>query len=215
MHDLAWRVAFEPPRGEIELGDRGYPVRHRALVMGVMTSDDSAEAERLIADGAALVQLPRLTDHRSDPSIEEETSRLVASVEALRPLGVPVVVDTSSAEVLGAALAAGAVVASDTTGTAGPDHLAVAATAGASVVLSPSQLEAAERAGIPAGRILVDVDLEREEPSPGWSWSVSADDEARWSLAIALGARVLRTSEVRRARRVADVMAAVLEARRP
>lgn len=213
MNDRAWPVAFEPPRGEIDLGGRSYPVRHRALVMAVMTGTEVLEAESLVADGAAVLQLPPLDGWRG-LSDEEETRFMVASVGALLPLGVPVAVDTTRVEVLRAALDAGAAVVCAPAGGSGSAHLAAAAAAGAAVVVSPQRLADAQSAGIPVGRVVVATGLDAEAPGPDCSRLVSADDEATWSLAIALGFRVLRTSQVRQARRVADVMAAVLEARR-
>ena len=119
---------------------------------------------------------------------------MIPAIEALRArFDVPLSVDTWRASVLREALAAGAVVGNDISGFADPDYLPVAAAAGASVVAthirigpacptpSPSttsrwstrcarflrdRAEAAEAAGIPRERVMVDagLDLGKTEP---------------------------------------------------
>jgi dihydropteroate synthase len=107
--------------------------------------------------------------------------------------------------------------------------------------------EAAEAAGIPRERVMVDagLDLGKTEPQSldllrahdrlaalGWPLFLSASNKrflgdlvgalvedrreashAAHALGIGLGCRILRAHDVRGARRICDVMAAVLEAR--
>ncbi len=118
------------------------------------------------------------------------------------------------------------------------DQAAAAGRAGATAVLLPVALLAAgfdngaavddaDRGGLGAAPVAVVDDLtdlaearsvaERLRvplafDSTRWS---AADAAARESAAIADGCRLLRTTDVRRSRRVAEVMAAILQARRP
>ncbi|MGH9275396.1 MAG: dihydropteroate synthase [Acidimicrobiales bacterium] len=156
---------------------------------------------------------------------------------------VPISVDTSRASVLRESIAAGAVVGRDISGFADDEYLPAAAAAGASVVATHvddepvvdavcrflrDRAERAEAAGIPRERVLVDagLDLCKTEPASlellrahdqladlGWPLFLSASSHAAIALGIALGSRILRAHDVRGARRTADVMAAVLEAR--
>ena len=235
-----------------------------------------AKAEQLVADGADVLDVgavkagpgPEVTD-------AEELERVLPAIVALRArFDVPLSVDTWRASVLREALVAGAVVGNDISGFADPDYLAVAAAAGASVVATHIRIgprvpdpepvydepvvdavsrflqargEAAEAAGIPRERVMVDagLDLGKSEPQSlellrahdrlaalGWPLFLSASNKrflgdlvgmavddrreashAAHALGIALGSRVLRAHDVRGARRTADVMAAILEAR--
>lgn len=156
---------------------------------------------------------------------------------------VPISVDTWRASVLRESLAAGAVVGHDSSGFAEDDYLPVAAAAGASVVATHigdepivdvvcvflrDRAELAEAAGIPRERVMVDagLDVGKTEPESlellrahdrladlGWPLLLSASSHAAHALGIALGTRILRAHDVRGARRTADVMAAILEAR--
>ncbi len=204
----------------------------------------------------------------------EELERVVPAVAALRArFDLPISVDTWRASVAAACFAEGAVVGNDISGFADPAYLATAAAAGASVVATHIRLRprvadpnptytdvvaevcaflverarAAEAAGIPRERIMVDagLDLGKTEKQSlellrnhdhlarlGWPVFLSASNKrflgdllgtavddrllgttAAHALGIAQGSRVLRAHDVRAARRVADVMARILEAR--
>jgi len=104
----------------------------------------SGTPEQAIADGLALVEAGfELLDvgavaARSGPPVAagDEAARLVPAVEGLvERAGVPVLADTFSAEVAGAALDAGAAAINDISGGADPDLLAAVAGAGAGYVL--------------------------------------------------------------------------------
>ena len=155
----------------------------------------------------------------------------------------PISVDTRRASVLREAIAAGAVVGHDSSGFTEDEYLPVAAAAGASVVATHvgdepvvdvvgcflrERAERAEAAGIPRERVMVDagLDVGKTEPQAlhllrahdrmaelGWPLLLAASSHAAEALGIALGSRILRAHDVRGARRTADVMAAILEAR--
>jgi hypothetical protein len=83
------------------------------------------------------------------------------------------------------------------------------------VVVAPAE---AARSGDAGSRIVVDVSSVDDlaawgELATRCPVMVTAESAAEFALAITRGARVLRTQHVRVARRVADVMAATLEAR--
>jgi dihydropteroate synthase len=187
----------------LQLGSHRFDVSHRALVMGILNrTPDSfydagrywafdeflARAEQLIDDGADFLDVGGVKAGPGDAvSVHEELDRVVPAVDALRRrFDVPLSVDTWRAEVLEAALAAGATVANDISGFADDGYLPVAAAAGASVVATHIRLaprvpdpephyadlvgdvrdylaERAQRAraaGIPAERIIVDAGLD-------------------------------------------------------
>lgn len=114
---------------------------------------------------------------------EEEIRRVVPVIEALRKAGAAISIDTRHAQVMTAAVAAGATILNDVTALTGdPGSLAVAAKSGAGVVLMHMQgeprtmqanpryreapldlydyfaarIEAAEAAGLPRRRIAID-----------------------------------------------------------
>ena len=134
---------------------------------------------------------------------------------AVRAVPVPVVVRAESAEAAAAAARAGAAlilvpVALLPDVAAGISHSASSPAAGgrvpvlAGLVDDPAGIAdaraAAERLGVPLG-----LDSSR--------WS-GAEAIAREAAAVADGCRILRTADVRRSRRVAEVMTAILAARR-
>ena len=86
-----------------------------------------------------------------------------------------------------------------------PDLLEQCAAAGAAVIVPAGSLEAARAAGLPSDRIVPDTMLldvtARECPV------------AATAVGVIRGARIVRTADVRGARRICDVLAAVLEAR--
>jgi dihydropteroate synthase len=235
-----------------------------------------AKADQLVAEGADFLDVGGVkAGPGPEVSEAEELERVIPALEALRArFDIPLSVDTWRASVLREALAAGAVVGNDISGFADPDYLAVAAAAGASVVATHIRIgprvpdptpvydrpvvdavaeflrdraEAAEAAGIPRTRVMVDagLDLGKSEPQSlellrahdrlaalGWPLFLSASNKrflgdlvgsevtdrreashAAHALGIALGSRILRAHDVRGARRTADVLAAVLEAR--
>ena len=203
----------------------------------------------------------------------EELERVVPAIEALRArFDVPLSVDTWRAPVAAASYAAGAVVGNDISGFADPDYLDAAAAAGATVVathirLAPrvadpdpayddvvedvrafllARAAAAEAAGIPPARIVLDAGLDLGKTwqqslallrasdrlaSCGFVLLLSASNKtflgklldleiderrlashAAHALGVQLGCRILRAHDVKGARRVADVVAAMLEA---
>jgi dihydropteroate synthase len=205
---------------------------------------------------------------------QEELERVVPAVEALvERCGVPISVDTWNPVVLEASLDAGAVVGNDISGFAAPQYLDICARHGASVVATHIRLgpripdpepvygdmlrevreflrvkgQAAEAAGIPRERIMVDdgLDLGKTEPQSldllrtsdrlaalGYVPLLSASNKrflgdltgasiderhhatlAAHALGATLGCRVLRSHDVAGSRRVADTVAALLEAR--
>jgi|GEM_PF-4942333 len=265
-----WSVVWEVPCPEVALGRHRFDVRHRALVMGTVSRSTEIDglmtcAERLRSDGANALDVDC-----SSPCvpIEEDLDRTIPMIETLHArLDMPLAVTTPHAQVLRAALAAGAVVGHDTSGSIDAGYLEVVAAAGASVLVTGSGTisqrpgeppidaarraltvwgEATEVAGLPRDRVLLDAGLHRMSFGPrplellrshhrlaelGWPIVISTSDVplipvlpgdgshvpigryAVQALGIALGVRVLRTHDVRGARRTADVMAAVLSAR--
>jgi hypothetical protein len=106
---------------------------------------------------------------------------------------------------------------------------AAARRAGAQVVLVPpdAAADAASEAGAEAGAVAVVVDdlaeVSAAQDVAGRLGAPLAIDASHWSgpeavgkeaAAVSLGCRVIRTTDVRRSRRVAEVMAALLAARR-
>ncbi len=232
------------------------------------------QAEQLVVDGADFLDVGGVKAGPGEEVTEaEELERVVPAIEALRArFDLPLSIDTWRASVAEAGFAAGAVVGNDISGFADPDYLGVCATAEASVVATHIRLAprvpdpdpvyddvvvavcsfladraaAAEAAGIPPERIMVDagLDLGKTEPQSvellrrsdqlaelGYPVFLSASnkrflwrlldvevDQAAWgtvaahALGIGLGCRVLRSHDAKAGRRVADVMAAVLEA---
>ena len=232
------------------------------------------QAAQLVADGADLLDVGGVKAGPGPEVGEaEELDRVIPAIEALRArFGVPLSCDTWRASVASAAFAAGAVVGNDISGFADPEYLPAAATAGASVVathirIAPripdprpqyddvvaevvgalaAQAAAAEAAGIPRERILVDAGLDLGKTaqqslvllhgSPalaalGYPVLLSASHKpflgallgldvgaratatvAAHALGIIGGCRILRAHDAKAARRVADVLAAVLGA---
>ncbi len=150
--------AFSPPTVlHLRLGDTVMDVTHRALVMGILnrtkdsffapaaTFDLDAflfRAEALVRDGADLLDVGGVkAGPGDDVSEEEELERVVPAIEELRRrFDVPLSIDTWRASVARACFAHGAVVGNDISGFADPDYLAVAATAGATVVATHIRL---------------------------------------------------------------------------
>ena len=154
-----------------------------------------AKADQLVVEGADFLDVGGVkAGPGPEVTVEEERERVIPAIEALRArFDLPISVDTWRASVLRDALAAGAVVGNDISGFADPDYLPVAAAAGASVVATHIRIgprvpdpepvydepvvdavsrflraraEAAEAAGIPRERVMVDagLDLGKTEP---------------------------------------------------
>ncbi len=153
-----------------------------------------ARAERLVAEGADFLDVGGVkAGPGPEVATEEELQRVVPAIEALvARFDVPISIDTWNPVVLDASLTAGAVVGNDISGFAAPDYLDICARHGASVVATHIRLgpripdpapvyddmlgevraflrakgEAAEAAGIPRQRIMVDdgLDLGKTEP---------------------------------------------------
>ena len=266
--------------------ERVLDLTERAAVMGVVnvTPDSFSDggrfldpaaaadrARRLAAEGADLIDLgAESTRPGAQPvSPAEQVRRLVPVLEALRDDGLCLSVDTASAEVADAALAAGAALVNDVTALRDPAMAAVVARSGAGVVLMhlrgtpatmqgearyadvaievrdelAARLAAARAAGIEDDRIVVD-------PGIGFAKTAEQNHEllaglpllaelgrpvlvgvsrksflgklldlpvgerlegglAAAAIAVFLGARVVRTHDVRatvRALRVADAL---------
>ncbi|HVM10191.1 MAG TPA: dihydropteroate synthase [Acidimicrobiales bacterium] len=205
---------------------------------------------------------------------QEELDRVIPAVEALAArFDIALSVDTWRAEVARQAFDAGACVGNDISGFADPDYLAVAAKAEATVVATHIRLRprvadpepeypegvvnavrqrlvelarAAEAAGMPPERIVVDAGLDLGKTWQqslellrasdqlavlGYPLLLSASNKtflgklldlevgdrreaslAATALGIVRGCRIIRAHDVRGTRRVADVVAAVLEA---
>lgn len=187
----------------LELGPHRFDVTHRALVMGILNrtpdsffdqgsywafDDFLAQAEHLVDEGADVLDVGGVKAGPGDEvSLQEELDRVIPAVEALRRrFDVPLSVDTWRAEVLEAAVSAGATLGNDISGFADPRYLQVAAAGGASVVATHIRLaprvpdpepvyddlvgdvrtflrdraERATEAGIPPQRIIVDAGLD-------------------------------------------------------
>lgn len=139
-----------------------------------------AAAQRAVADGADFIDVGAMSTApylQTAISEEEERGRLATALEALRgAVDAPISADTTRASVAAAALAAGARIVNDVTGLRGDPQMADVAAQAEGVVLAASALgspvmgapmevvrrllrtamSAAERAGIPAGRVVID-----------------------------------------------------------
>lgn len=163
-----------------------------------------ARAGQLVAEGADLLDVGGVkAGPGPEVSAAEELDRVVPAVSALAArFDIPISVDTWRAEVAGAAFEAGACVGNDISGFADPDYLAVAAEAGASVVATHIRLlpripdprphyddvvatvsgelaalaGAAEAAGIPPERIMIDAGLDLGKTAEQSSTLLRASD---------------------------------------
>jgi dihydropteroate synthase len=142
---------------ELELGDRRFDIRHRALVMGILNRTPDSffdkgtyfdfdaflrKADQLVADGADFLDVGGVkAGPGPEVSESEELDRVVPAVEALRRrFDIPISADTWRAAVAKASFEAGACVGNDISGFADPDYLTVCAAAGASVVATHIRL---------------------------------------------------------------------------
>ena len=115
---------------------------------------------------------------------------------------VPVYVTASDDHLVRRALSAGAALLHLPKPT--PSSLAMCADAGVAVLVPPGASAGATAAGVPPERLVPDTLL----------LDVTAEDfpVAATAVGVIRGARIVRTPDVRGARRVCDVLAAVLEA---
>lgn len=171
------------------LGFRSYDLTNRALVMG--TAGPAGSIAGVVGDGADIVEVCRV-------------GNLPAVGDAVICLAPP---DDPALE---AGLAAGVPMVRLVTG-ASSMAFAGCARAGATVVVGAAQTAAAEAAGVEPDRIVV------EEGEAGGRYPVLVDvtrcdcPPAATAVAVVRGARIVRTAEVRGARRVCDVLSAIME----
>jgi len=94
-------------------------------------------AQRLVSEGAAVVDLGAQSSHFASPTLAEavEIARLTPGIRALKQAGMLVSVDTWRAAVARAALEAGADVINDSDGFQDPAMIEVLATAGVPIIL--------------------------------------------------------------------------------
>ncbi|MDD5330842.1 MAG: dihydropteroate synthase [Sulfuricella sp.] len=171
----------------------------RPLIMGIVnvTPDSFSDGGRFASSSAAIEQAYRLMEEGADlldvggessrpgalpVGVEEELRRVLPVIEALRDCNVPISVDTCKAEVMRAAISAGAAMINDIDALQGEGAMAAVADSGAAVCLMHKQgtaqtmqlapgyrdvvadvaaflagrVEAAEAAGIGRERITVD-----------------------------------------------------------
>ena len=184
----------------------------RVLVAGVVPVPRFGREAEVVATATALVSVGAdLVDVSLSP-------RLVGP--AVRAVRVPVAARVDAVEAVAAAGRAGAaVVLVPVALLPGVAHVAEAETAPAAagsghgggratIVALVDDLAGVAEARAAAGEAGVPLAFD----SSRWS---AADAIAREAAAVAEGCRILRTTDVRRSRRVAEVMAAILEARRP
>ena len=167
-------------------------------------------AQEISAEGADILDVGGVkAGPGPEVGLKEELDRVVPAIEALHArFELPISVDTWRADVARAAFAAGAVLGNDISGFADPGYLPAAARAGASVVathirLSPrvpdpepryddvvgtvrdalvDRARAAEAAGIPPERVVIDAGLDL-----GKSWPQSLHLLRRSADLAALG----------------------------
>jgi dihydropteroate synthase len=98
-------------------------------------------ARRLVAEGADLLDIGGESSRPgADPvPADEELRRVLPVLDGLREVGVPVAVDTTKPEVMGAALEHGAAMINDITAFASPGALEVVARSGAALCLMHMQ----------------------------------------------------------------------------
>lgn len=133
---------------------------------------------------------------------DPEGADLVEAGVGRAPAPVPVYASAADEAGVGRALAAGAGLVHLAAPSAAT--LALCAAAGAAVVV-PGGGAGAAGAGIPPDRVVADSLLVDVTAAP---WPAAAT-----AVGVIRGARLVRTADVRGARRVCDVLAAVLEAR--
>ncbi|MEN9731482.1 MAG: dihydropteroate synthase [Actinomycetota bacterium] len=159
-----------------------------------------AQAKQLVADGATIIDVGGESTRpgAARVSIEEELARVVPVIEAIKPLGVDISIDTMNAETARAAIDAGATIINDVSG--GKNDTAifgVAAETAKPIIISHwrghsdqmdslnhyqsvgsdvanellEQIRKAEAAGVPRSNIIID---------PGLGFAKDADQN--WQL---------------------------------
>lgn len=143
------------PRPGWSVGGRTLPLE-RPLIMGVVnvTPDSFSDGGRHATHGAALAHALRLIEEGADildiggestrpgaaeVALAEELDRVVPLLESLADQGVPLSVDTSKAEVMRAALRAGAAIVNDVRALQSPGAVEAVATSDCGVVLMHMQ----------------------------------------------------------------------------
>ncbi|MCB1623439.1 MAG: dihydropteroate synthase [Pseudomonadales bacterium] len=123
----------------------------------VNTSAAVAHAERLLAEGAALVDIGGESSRPgADPvSAAEEVDRVVPVIERLAPSGAVISIDTSKPVVMRAAVAAGATFINDIRGLRDPEALAAACGLPAAISIMHMQGEPATMQRHPSYRDVV------------------------------------------------------------
>lgn len=146
------------------------------------------QAKELIADGATILDVGGESTRpgAARVSVEEEIARVVPVIEAIKPLGAQISIDTMNAETARAAIAAGATIINDVSGGKNdPAIFLLAADTGKQIIISHwrghsdrmdslnqyqsigkdvaaelrDQTEKAQAAGVPAGNIIIDPGL--------------------------------------------------------
>lgn len=186
------------PDVALRLGGTTVDLGTRALVAGVVP------APRFAREGEVLASVAAVRETGADLADVSLAPRLVGP--AARQGGLPVAAVVRSSEAAAASMAAGAAVLL----VPPPAALAVADAAAersCATAVIVDDLAALARATELAAelRLAVAIDTTR--------WSV-LDALAGEPVAVAAGCRIVRTGDVRRTRRVVEVVAALLEARR-
>ena len=139
------------------LGESGFDVTHRALVMGILNRTRDSffdhgtywnfdaflqKADELVTAGADILDVGGVKAGPGDyVGPTEELDRTTSAIEALRKrFDVPLSIDTWRAVVAEQAYAAGAVIGNDISGFSDIDYLPVAARAGATVIATHIRL---------------------------------------------------------------------------
>lgn len=120
--------------------------------LGADSARALAQARRMAAEGADILDVGGESSRpgAQPVSVEEELDRVIPVVEGLRELGVPVSVDTRHAEVMRAALAAGADMINDIAALSAPGALEAVAASNAAVCLMHMQGEPASMQAAPS-----------------------------------------------------------------
>lgn len=172
----------------LSLGPRAYDLTARALVLGVVGCP--ASVGEAVEEGADIVE--------------------VGDVDGPVAAGVPVCVAVREGRGPEAALAAGASLLR-LEGAPSASAYEACAEAGVAVVVADTDAGSAELAGIRPDRIVV-VDGDPHGPYPVLvDVTGSSSPTAATSVAVVRGARIVRTGDMRGARRICDVLAEVMD----
>jgi dihydropteroate synthase len=202
----------------LTLGDTSYNLATRALVIGRLPVGAGPEVgKELVGDGANVVEVELASG---------SVARARAAVaELLASVGVPVAVTTADVDIALVAVEAGASLVRGPRACSGAAVVLEAAVDGDLVARREAvvrRAREAEEAGVATDRIVVDpglgvaphlLRLTRRLAELGYPVLLTSDGTAAIALAVTGGCRLVRTREVKAARRVCDVLAAILEAR--